>query len=354
MSLEVAIEVRVGSLALDLALSVQPGEVLALLGPNGAGKTTVLRCLAGLTPIDAGCITIDGVPVDRPAGIGAEVFVGPEHRQVGFVFQDYLLFAHMSVLENVAYGLRARGVAKVEARHRAGEWLDRLGLAAYARQRPRVLSGGQAQRAALARALATAPRLLLLDEPLAALDVATRSAVRRDLRQHLDDFGGMCVLVTHDPLDAFALADRVAVVDAGRIVQTGTLADVTAHPRSRYAADLVGVNLVAGDVRSGMLTTSTGAKVVIADAPDGPSFAVIRPHSVALVRTPAESSSARNVWSGTVTVIDRLGERARVGIDGVLPLTAEITVASLEALGLQPGDTVHASVKATDIECYAA
>ena len=354
MSLEATIEVRVGSLALDLALSVQPGEVLALLGPNGAGKTTVLRSLAGLTPIEAGCITIDGAPVDRPSGAGDEVFVEPEHRQVGFVFQDYLLFAHMSVLENVAYGLRARGVAKVEARRRAGEWLDRLGLAAYARQRPRVLSGGQAQRAALARALATAPRVLLLDEPLAALDVATRSAVRRDLRQHLADFGGMCVLVTHDPLDAFALADRVAVVDAGRIVQTGTLADVTAHPRSRYAADLVGVNLVAGDVRAGVLTTASGATVVIADAPDGPSFAVIRPHSVAIVRTPADGSSARNVWSGTVTVIDRLGERARVGVDGVLPLTAEITVASLETLGLHPGDTVHASVKATDIECYAA
>ena len=362
MSLEAAIEVRIGSLSLDVALTVQPGEVLALLGPNGAGKTSVLRCLAGLAPIDAGCITIDGTVVDRPASAAhlrsgsdaGEVFVEPEQRQVGFVFQDYLLFAHMSVLENVAYGVRARGVAKAEARRIAGEWLERMGVGAYASQRPQVLSGGQAQRTALARALATAPRLLLLDEPLAALDVATRTTVRRDLRRHLGEFGGMCVLVTHDPLDAYALADRVAVVDAGRIVQTGTLADVTARPRSRYAADLVGVNLVAGVVDDGVLTTDAGARVVIADAPAGPSFAIIRPQSVALVRVPTDGSSARNVWPGTVTVIDRLGDRVRVGIDGVLPLTAEITTASLDSLGLRAGDPVHASVKATDIECYAA
>jgi molybdate transport system ATP-binding protein len=351
VTLSAEIAIRLGSLDLRADLEVRPGELLALLGPNGAGKSTVLRCLAGLEPIDDGRIVIDGVVVDEPS---TDTFVEPEARPVGFVFQDYLLFEHMSVLENVAFGLRARKVPKADARRSASEWLDRVGLAAYAEQRPRSLSGGQAQRAALARALATTPRLLLLDEPLAALDVGTRSMVRRDLRRHLDTFDGIRILVTHDPVDAYALADRVAILDAGRIVQTGTLAEVTAHPRSRYVADLVGVNLVSGEVADGVLTTGGGARVVIADAVAGSSFAVIRPHSISLVREPASGSSARNTWSGVIADIDRLGDRVRIGIDGQLPLTAEITVAALDALQLAPGESIHASVKATDIDVYPA
>ncbi|MEI2704102.1 MAG: ABC transporter ATP-binding protein [Ilumatobacteraceae bacterium] len=280
MTLSAQIALRLGTLDLHADLDVKPGELLALLGPNGAGKSTVLRCLAGLAPIDSGVITIDVVVVDDPS---TDTFVEPENRPIGFVFQNYLLFEHMSVLENVAYGLRARKTPKVEARRIAREWLDRVRLADYADQRPRALSGGQAQRAALARALATNPRLLLLDEPLAALDAGTRSGVRRDLRRHLASFDGMRILVTHDPVDAYALADRVAILDSGRIVQVGTLAEVTAHPRSRYVADLVGVNLVTGVVTDGVLTTEAGARVVIADALPGLSFAVIRPHSISLV-----------------------------------------------------------------------
>jgi molybdate transport system ATP-binding protein len=345
------IELTVGSLDLRVALDVRPGEVLALLGPNGAGKSTTLRCLAGLSPIGAGAIAIDGTVVDDPA---ADVFVEPEARSIGVVFQQYLLFEHMSVLENVAFGLRARGATKVDARRTAREWLDRVGLGDYADQRPRVLSGGQAQRAALARALATHPRVLLLDEPLAALDAGTRSTVRRDLRRHLASFDGMSVLVTHDPVDAYALADRVAILDAGAVVQAGTFTEVTAHPRSRYVADLAGVNLVTGDIADGVLTTTAGAHVVISGAEAGPALAVIRPSSIVLDRTAPEGSSARNRWTGAVTDIDRLGDRARVSIDGALPLTAEITVAALDALGLRPGDEVHASVKATDIDAYPA
>ncbi len=351
MSLSAAVQLQLGSLDLRAELQVAPGELLALLGPNGAGKSTMLRALAGLVPIDEGRIAIDGTVVDEP---GAGTFVAPEQRPVGFVFQQYLLFEHMSVLENVAYGLRARRVPKAQARRVAGEWLQRVGLGEYALQRPRALSGGQAQRAALAGALLTSPRLLLLDEPLAALDAGTRVSVRRDLRQHLSTFDGMRVMVTHDPVDAYALADRVAIVDQGRIVQTGTLADVTGHPRSRYVADLVGVNLVAGVVRDGVLHTDTGAAVVIADAADGASFAIIRPHSVLLVKEPPMGTSARNHWLGTITGLDQLGDRVRVGITGELPLTAEITVAALDALQLRPGDEIHASVKATDIEVSPA
>jgi molybdate transport system ATP-binding protein len=207
---------------------------------------------------------------------------------------------------------------------------------------------------ALARAVASDPRVLLLDEPLAALDVGTRAAVRRDLREHLATFDGMRLVVTHDPADAHALADRVVILEAGRVVQTGTLADITAHPRTRYVADLVGVNLVAGRVLGGVLTTASGARVVIADAPDGGALATIRPHSVVLVSGEAPASSARNTWTGRVVDLDRLGDRMRVVIDGELPLTGEITAAAFDELGLGLGSAVHASVKATDIEVAPA
>lgn len=351
MSVQADLSLRLGTLDLDATIGVAPGEVLALLGPNGAGKSTILRVLAGLVPLDSGRITIDGTVVDDPT---TGVFVEPEHRPIGVVFQDYLLFDHMTVLENVAYGLRARRTPRREARARATEWLERVGLPEYADHRPRALSGGQAQRAALARALAVSPRLLLLDEPLAALDVGTRSGVRRDLRRHLDSFDGMRVLVTHDPVDAHALADRVAIVEAGRIVQSGTLAELAAHPRSRYVADLVGVNLLSGTIHDSQLTTADGTTIVVTDARPGPAYAVIRPHSITITRVAPTGTSARNTWPGTVVDLDRLGDRARVGIDGPLRLTAEITVGALDELGLRPGDEVHASVKATEIEVSPA
>ena len=351
MSLSADVQLRRGTLDLSVDIEVRPGEVLALLGPNGAGKSTLLRCLAGLAAVDAGRIMIDSNAVDDPA---VAAFVEPEDRSVGFVFQNYVLFEHMTIVENVAFGLRASGTPKARALATAHDWLKRVGLAELAAVRPKALSGGQAQRVALVRALATSPRVLLLDEPLAALDVGTRATVRRDLHRHLESFEGMAILVTHDPVDAYALADRVAILDAGRIVQIGTLAEVTARPRSRYVADLVGVNLVSGNVSEGVLATSSGARVVIADAPAGPSLAIIRPHSISLVRDHPEGSSARNVWAGTVAEIDRLGERARVSIDGLLPLTAEITVAALEAMQLRSGDDLFATVKATDIEVYPA
>lgn len=351
MTLRAQVQHRIGSLDLDIDLDVQPGEVLALLGPNGSGKTTLLRCLAGLIAIDAGRISLDDDVLDEPS---SATFRPPEAREVGFVFQDYVLFRHLSVLENIAFGLRARGVRASEARRVATGWIERVGLKEYAGKRPNALSGGQAQRVALGRALATSPRMLLLDEPLAALDVGTRAAIRRDLRRHLESFAGVAMIVTHDPVDAYALADRVAILDGGRVVQSGTLADVTAHPRSRYVADLVGVNLIQGDVDEGVLVTASGTRIVVADAPNGPVFAVIRPHSVVLGRDVASASSVRNVWSGQIVEIDRLGDRARVGVAAELTLTAEITTVALGAMQLRVGDEVTASVKATEIEVYPA
>ncbi len=350
MSLEASIGVRLGAFELDVELTVEPGEVLAVLGPNGSGKSTLLRALGGLLPIDRGSITIDGTVLDDP---GTDTFVPPELRPIGVVFQDHLLFAHMSALENVAFGLRARGASKAAAHRVALGWLDRVGLVEVAAMRPTQLSGGQAQRVALARALATDPSMLLLDEPLAALDVTTRQDVRRSLRHYLDTFNGVRLLVTHDPVDAYALADRIAILERGRIAQTGTIAEVTAHPRSRYVAELVGTNLVRGIVTDGVLVTDTGARIVVA-ADSGPAFAVIRPQAITLSLGVDPTSSARNVWSGIVGDIDRLGDRARVVVDGPLSVVAEITVASLDALGLRPGDEVHAALKATDITTYPA
>jgi molybdate transport system ATP-binding protein len=311
----------------------------------------VLRALAGLLPIDRGRVVVDDIVVDEPA---TRTFLPPDQRPIGVVFQTYLLFPHQSAIENVAFGLRARGIPRADARRRATAWLDRVGLADHAAAKPGALSGGQAQRVALARALATNPRLLLLDEPLAALDAGTRAEVRRDLRRHLQSFDGMRVMVTHDPVDAYALADRVAVMDSGRIIQIGSIADVTAHPRSRYVASLVGTNLATGEVAGNVLQTAGGATVVLADAVPGPGFALIRPQTISLQREPATGTSIRNVWPGTITDIDRLGDRARVHLDGPLPLTAEVTTEALERLALRPGDHVHAAAKATDIEAYPA
>ncbi|MET0324225.1 MAG: ABC transporter ATP-binding protein [Ilumatobacteraceae bacterium] len=351
MTLEVDVRLQLGTLDLDVQFTVEPGELIAILGPNGAGKSTVLRCVAGLLPIEAGSIRIDGEVVDDP---GADIFVAAERRSTGVVFQDYLLFANMTAVENVAFGLRARGVDRRAARAVAADWLSRVGMDSHAGHRPRALSGGQAQRVALARALATDPRVLLLDEPLAALDVGARSTVRRDLRRHLESFEGMRLMVTHDPVDAYALADRVVVLEAGHVMQQGTLAEVTAHPRSRYIAELVGLNLIGGTATGTTLTTPSGACVVTADRPgDGPAYVAIRPQAVSLHRHQPEGS-ARNVWLLTVDDIDQLHDRARVALTGTLPIVAEITPAALIELDVRPGEQIWASVKATDIVAYAA
>ena len=350
MTLEARLVRTLGSFTLEADLTADGGETVAVLGPNGAGKSTLFGCLAGLLPVDEGRIDLEGQTLDDP---DAGVFVPPERRPVSVVFQDYLLFPNLTALENVAFGLRARGTPRAEARARARSWLERVGLADHVEHRPRALSGGQAQRVALTRALATEPRLLLLDEPLAALDAGSRGEVRRDLRRHLTIFAGVRLLVTHDPVDAYALADRVVILEAGRIVQTGTLADVSARPRSRYVADLVGVNLLAGTGHDGAIRTGTGGHIVAADGVEGSAFAVIQPHSVALYRNQPDGSP-RNVWAVTVADIDRQADRVRVRLDGQVPLVAEITPAALDALALHPGDQVWASVKATEISTYPA
>jgi molybdate transport system ATP-binding protein len=350
MTLEATFDVELGTLHLNVTIDAGGGEVIALLGPNGAGKTTVMRCLAGLLPIDGGSITLDGEVLDSPA---AGVFVPAERRNVGIVFQNYLLFDHLSATDNVAFGLRSRGMTKAASRRAAQQWLDLVGLGDQGQQRPRALSGGQQQRVALARALATSPRLLLLDEPLAALDAGARNEVRRELRHHLASFEGVRILVTHDPVDAYALADRVLVLEDGQITQSGTLAEVTAHPRSHYVAELAGTTVLMGHLDQDRFTLPGGASIVVGQGGSGQSFAAIHPHSVALYRTPP-NGSPRNVWQATVADIDTYLQRVRVRLDGPIPITAEITPGALADLALRPGEKIWASVKATDIETYPA
>jgi molybdate transport system ATP-binding protein len=226
-----------------------------------------------------------------------------------------------------------------------------VGVAAQARSRPRRLSGGQAQRVALARALASDPAALLLDEPLTALDATTRIEVRRDLRTYLSGFAGPTVLVTHDPVDALALADHVAILEAGRITQTGTISEVASRPRSRYVADLIGTNLVRGEARGTRIETETGTVLTIAEPGQGPVFATVHPSAVALHQREPEGSP-RNRWSGTVEHLDLLGDRVRVRLAAPLGLVAEITPAAAAELSLREGDPVWASVKATEITTY--
>jgi molybdate transport system ATP-binding protein len=350
MSLHARVQLTLGQLDLDVGLAIAGGELVVLLGPNGAGKTTLLRALAGLVPLDRGRVALDGTVLEDAA---ARVRVAPERRPIGVVFQDYLLFPHLSSLENVAFGLRARGVPRAEARRQAAAWLERVGLAEHAASRPRALSGGQAQRVALARAMVCAPRLLLLDEPLAALDAASRGEVRRDLRRHLASFDGARLLVTHDPLEAMTMADRLVVLERGRITQTGTPAQVSAQPRSRYVAELVGVNLYRGHAAGHSIRLGGGATLVAADRHHGEVFAAVHPHAVALHRRPPEGTP-RNVWPGTAEALEAAGDRVRVRIAGQVPIVAEVTPQAAAELRLGDGGPVWASVKATEVSVYPA
>jgi molybdate transport system ATP-binding protein len=352
VSLEADVRLRRGALDIDVALHVEAGEVVALLGPNGAGKTSVLRALAGLLQLQSGCIAIDGRVLDAPVD---SLCVPPDRRQIGMVFQDYLLFPHLSALDNVAFGLRCRGWSRRQSRVRAGEWLDRVGLAEVARSRVGALSGGQAQRVALARALVLEPSALLLDEPLAALDSRTRIAVRSELRRHLDGFPGCAVLVTHDALDAIVLGDRIVVIENGHVVQEGTPVAVARHPRTDYVAGLVGVNLLRGTMTDAGVRLESGA--LVAPAPDStpavgqPTLVAFGPASVALHRS-RPSGSPRNIWPATVVGLEWHLAGVRIELAGAIPCVADVTPAAVAELALAPGRGVWAAVKATEVTAY--
>ena len=340
-----------GTLTVDVALRAGPGEVVAVLGPNGSGKTTILHALAGLLPLADGHVRVDGTTwADDTRSLE------PAARSTGLLLADHLLFPHLSAAANVGFGPRARGMPAAPAAQRATAELAALGLAEVADRRPAALSHGQAQRVALARALATDPRVLLLDEPLSALDPATRTEVRATLAHRLAAYEGVTVLVTHDPLDALTLADRLVFLEAGTVVQQGTPAEVVARPRSPYVAHVVGLNLYAGHAPDGQsVTTALGPVVTGGQGHRGPSWVAFAPTAVALYAARPEGST-RNLWAVTVTAVELVGQHARVRLvtNGGAVVVAEVTPASVAALRLQPGTDLWAGVKATEVTAYPA
>lgn len=306
---------------IDVELSAAPGDVLALVGPNGAGKTTTVQALAGLEPATGHAVLA-----------GRDLLtLAPPDRNVGVVFQDQRLFPHLSALDNVAFGLRARGTDKAAARAAARDWLNRLGVADLADTRPGRLSGGQAQRVAIARALVTEPDLLLLDEPFAGLDVGVAATLRIELAHHLAGFGGIALLVTHDALDALTLASSVVVLDQGRVVQVGTPEEVAARPRTEHVARLVGLNVIR----------------------DGDRLRAFPPAAVTVGRT-APTDSTRNRWEGVVRGAAPHGDAVRIQVSGEHDLIADVTPAASRELGLVPGRRVWLSVKETAVSTYDA
>lgn len=349
MTLE--LEATVAERGVDVAFTVVPGETVALLGPNGAGKSTVLAVAAGLVRPDTGRVVLDGRPLTVSGGDRTPTWVPPHHRHIALLAQEPLLFPHLSVLDNVAFAPRSRGVRRAEAHATARHWLEQVGVADLADRRPSQLSGGQAQRVAIARALAADPRLLLLDEPMAALDVAVTPALRQTLRRVLADRS--VILVTHDALDALLLADTVLVLEDGRIVERGPANEVLRRPRSPFAARLAGLNMVLGAWQHDGVSATAGVEVhgIVSGPPPGdgdPVVAVFPPAAVAVYREPP-GGSPRNALAVVVTEIEPHGDRIRVRAG---ELSADVTAQAVAELDLVPGAAVTFTVKATEVTVY--
>jgi molybdate transport system ATP-binding protein len=334
---------------LDVQLEIPAGTTAALLGPNGAGKSTIVGVIAGLADdalAEAVIRVGERVLDDSSAGHRTPV----EARRVGVVFQDHLLFEHLDVLDNIAFGPMSQGRTRRRARAIASEWIATLGLSHLAQRRPSELSGGQAQRVAIARTLAADPEVVLFDEPLAALDVASRTELRRVLRRHLDDFAGPRLLITHDPTDAFVLADTVMVIENGRVSQVGTPDEIRRHPRTPYVAALAGTNLFTGCADGGAVrlddhdVTLTVADTTLA----GPVLTTVSPNAISLHAVRPEGSQ-RNVWKSQVELIEPLGDIVRITLGAPLPVSIDVTPGAVDALGLVPGRDAWAAIKATEI-----
>ena len=341
---------------LNVAFDAPAGETVAVLGPNGAGKSTLLAAVAGVTPLTSGRVTLgDDVLDDTAAG----VHVAPRDRGCGVVFQDLRLFPALDVTGNVAFGLRANGMPRRQARERASGVLEDFGLGGLGQRRVQDLSGGEAQRVALARALVAEPRVLLLDEALSALDVRSRAELRALLRRVVRPLTIPRLVVTHDPVEALSLADRLAVLEDGALTWTGTPESLADAPATPFLAALTGLNVVPGVLhREGSSTwvaTPGGPLYVVDDVLPAahPVIAVIEPDAIVLSADRPEGS-ARNVVPVTVTEVRPQGGRVHVRLDGRPPLRADITVASMEALGLRPGTALFASIKATEIRVEPA
>jgi molybdate transport system ATP-binding protein len=352
-----------GTFQLEADLTATPGEVLGVLGPNGAGKTTLLRALSGLDALTSGSIRLGAMTLDD---VGSSTFVPAERRPVALVFQNYRLFPHLDVRDNVAYAPRVQGARRLESRAAADIWLERLALTDLAFRRPHQISGGQAQQVALARALAANPKLLLLDEPLSALDAKTRLDVRAQLRNHLKAFTGPVLIITHDPLEAMIMADRLLVIEGGRVVQQGSPAQVARQPATQYVARLVGLNLYTGTLDpathqvhlddGGIFTVTMGdggLKGQVGTRPSTDRVLVgLRPSAITIHTARPAHASPRNVWKGTIGALELLADRVRVQVEAAPPALVDVSAAAVADLALRPGTVVWLSAKATETEAY--
>jgi molybdate transport system ATP-binding protein len=347
VTLAVAARTRLGDLGLDVALEVGVGECLALAGPSGAGKTSVLRTVAGLVrPVEGRVTCAEEVWLDTARGVA----VPPERRRCGYLFQEYALFGHLSAWRNVAYALH--DVPRGEREPRARALLERFGLGGRADTRPATLSGGERQRVALARALARRPLALLLDEPLSALDARTRGSAARELGDAFREAGVPVLLVTHDFAEAALLADRIAVMDGGRILQEGTASALAATPSSAFVADFTGAVVLTGTARRGAggtiaVALDGGGEVTALEGEPGAVAVSVYPWEIALAR-PGEVAhdSTRNHLDVDVVSVTAVGARVRVGLAAPQPLTAELSDAAAQELGLERGGRAVASFKA--------
>lgn len=348
MSLSLAAVVE--SRGVDVDLTVADGEKVVVLGPNGAGKSTVLGLVAGLVRATRGRASLGDRTLFDVGVAGASTWLPPHARSVALLAQDALLFPHLSAADNVAFGPRSAGRSRREAKAMAHRWLGRVDAIELADRRPGALSGGQAQRVAVARALAAEPRLLLLDEPLAALDVTTAAAMRRTLRHVLAE--RTALIVTHDILDALLLADRAIVLEDGRIVEDGPVREVMARPRSAFGARIAGLNVVAGPAVEGAVRGSDGTRV--RGLPDGPlidgepAVAVFHPSAVAVFTDPPVGSP-RTVVAATIRELEPQGAQVRIRTDR---FDADVTPAAVADLDLTPGRRVYLAVKASEVAVY--
>ena len=343
----------------DVEFRVEAGEVLAVLGPNGAGKSTALHVISGLVRPDVGVVRLgQRVLTDTAAGVAVPTY----DRRVGLLLQDPLLFPHLSAAANVAFAPRSRRRGRAAARDAALRWLREVDAERFADRKPRQLSGGQAQRVAIARALAGEPDVMLLDEPMAGLDVAAAADIRVVLRRVLASEGRAAVLVTHDLLDVLTLADRVLVIEGGRVSEAGSVSDVLAAPRSAFGARIAGVNLVNGVVEAdGVLRSNVGERwhgVAAEDVKIGqPAVAVFTPAAVAVFPDPPQGSP-RNVFARTVAELDTRGTairvRAQAQADGAPGVAADVTPEAAADLRLTPGARFWFAVKAQEVAIHGA
>jgi molybdate transport system ATP-binding protein len=356
--LRAALKHRLGEFGLDCELEAEAHATLVVVGESGSGKTSVLRYLAGLLRPECGRLDLTG---DCWCDTARGVWVPAHRREVGYVPQDYALFPHLSAAANIGFGLRAVGLGRAEVRSRTAVLLERFELTALADRPPSRLSGGQRQRVALARALALEPALLLLDEPLSALDVETRHVVRTELKRVLEGLACVTVFVTHAPMEALLFGDRIAVMEKGKIIQTGDRLSLLKEPRSRYVATLLGLNLLPGRVvhrgQGGEVTLRTPrGQITAAESSAGDDlFVVVSPDQVTL-SIDEPGTSARNVLSGVIAEIlpePPYGERVRVVVGPAPVFVAEVTAGAVAQLGLKVGQRVHAAFKATSVTAYA-